>query len=771
MDKQGTCTDSGDPFFIWEPVKAKKGDIDHYCTSPEFLKLCNSVTRDHGTEDVPAFPYATRVSSDGVAMTPKISVVPVYGKCMNASVEFQKKPENGFSYGITAPFHRSVLEASDYDQSKVSRLIFQQSMSIIFEQFFDLQDTGFYVYNLIVVRDGEKVVIPKAKIVPVLVRYPADLVELWSLLGVVPKGNFSNIKLIAHKDTFHRPDLYDSEEFTERTDALHLEIILEHERLMKLGWGNITAAKEHLQKHGLTGVVSFLCRNKYYSSQGQTSGGDILHQMHLGLPCKIQKAMCAPSSFFGGEELRRDINNWMLIHKKYGFPGLPKHHKLMVSKQMTGKERRWLMEAVPYLCYLQPDNNALMQLCKLTVLNIKFLDSVEATEHTEESFKIFKEREQEFMEFCDYFFNDPECWDEVPSGFKTELPNINFPKHANTLEYYKQWHLIGRTSLLDTSDFEMNMKGYHAAWKLCNHQSKTAHLQLYSSGQRTMYLNACYKRMKEEKKEQAALSDGEEEEEYMPQNKKPRPSYYQLVSAYDYTDEAMYVNIIASKTPYISYYISYRKARSITYAKIDKALPETESKTILLHCPEFVAIPNLILNSDLFVGALPVKLVLCKKFYVSESLHHVKSCLIGISEVKNDFVKVYMGEGQRTEYMQVRGCFKYFSTKNDIITNTYKLCILGKWCEVLPERDMTEAKILGWEKPPERKKLPERLFTNAAKCHYQFIGINEIIEKLIVLPKPYFDPYDVGVRDDGDIDVLHRKMWTIERGAAQNGEH
>jgi len=57
---------NGDPYFIWEPMKPKKGDIDHFCSSPTFSKLCSRVKHDLGTSEIPAFPYCIRASSDGV---------------------------------------------------------------------------------------------------------------------------------------------------------------------------------------------------------------------------------------------------------------------------------------------------------------------------------------------------------------------------------------------------------------------------------------------------------------------------------------------------------------------------------------------------------------------------------------------------------------------------------------------------------------------------------------------------------------------------------
>ena len=135
--------------------------------------------------------------------------------------------------------------------------------------------------------DGRNV-IERALVVPLLVRVPVDMEELWRIRSLRPNGTYAHPKLMVPKDQLHCPDMYDGR-FELRSDLQQWKDIVEYKKLRKSqAKGSKAAAEELLVLRGIQSLPSYLWRSSYFESHELTSLSDKLHQCFQGNSKRIQ---------------------------------------------------------------------------------------------------------------------------------------------------------------------------------------------------------------------------------------------------------------------------------------------------------------------------------------------------------------------------------------------------------------------------------------------------------------------------------------------------
>ena len=101
-----------------------------------------------------------------------------------------------------------------------------------------------------------------------------------------------------------------------------------------------------LKSYGINAIPSFLWRYKYDDGPNLTKGTDKLHQRCLGFIKKIQKAMIADGSIFGGDNDKDLLNGYCGMLRMQGFPGLTRNCHIFTSADMTAHEHQTVQVCV-----------------------------------------------------------------------------------------------------------------------------------------------------------------------------------------------------------------------------------------------------------------------------------------------------------------------------------------------------------------------------------------------------------------------------------------
>ena len=272
----------------------------------------------------------------------------------------------------------------------------------------------------------------------------------------------------------YEPQLY-SGEFERRSDIDHFLIWKRAKKLQKIR-GRKTEALDLLKSYGINSVPCFLWSNPYADSSCLTSGADRLHQRNLGFPKRIQKAMIADSSIFGGVLKRAQLNAYMSAIRLQGMPGLTKSCHLFDTAQMQAKERQTVMECTQYILFLAADrdDSFIEDLIDVVVEHNKLSHMVDRKYQTVDT---ILEMSQQCMLFMD---TAARVWDTMPSSLKHIFKSLNFPKFPNYLEYAREWMEVGNPHIMnDTEAFEMAGKAWHTAWEFNNKQAATFQSQCF----------------------------------------------------------------------------------------------------------------------------------------------------------------------------------------------------------------------------------------------------------------------------------------------------
>ena len=148
--------------------------------------------------------------------------------------------------------------------------------------------------------------------------------------------------------------MYESGDFRARSDLQDFKTLKKALELQNKGRGFVGEMNELLKNNGMKLMASFLWRSPLIDSPKLLSGGDRLHQDHLGGCQKVQKFLIMDRAPFGSKEKKAVVNYWLSIWRANGVAGLVNDNSLFTKGNMQGKERRTLAEITPYLCQLFP---------------------------------------------------------------------------------------------------------------------------------------------------------------------------------------------------------------------------------------------------------------------------------------------------------------------------------------------------------------------------------------------------------------------------------
>jgi hypothetical protein len=216
----------------------------------------------------------------------------------------------------------------------------------------------------------------------------------------------------------------------------------------------------------------------YADSTTLTSGADRLHQRNLGFPKRIQKALIADGSLFGGFLKRSYLNGYMSAIRLQGMAGLTKSSHLFDTAQMQAKERQTVMECTQYIlrlaCIVEKYRPFALELSDVVVEHNILSDMVDQKHHTFDSIGLMDEQCIKFMDLA------VSVWDNMPSELTRIFGSLNFPKFPNYLEYAHEWADVGSPHIVnDTEAFEMAGKSWHKAWEFNNKQQQSFQQQLF----------------------------------------------------------------------------------------------------------------------------------------------------------------------------------------------------------------------------------------------------------------------------------------------------
>jgi hypothetical protein len=141
--------------------------------------------------------------------------------------------------------------------------------------------------------------------------------------------------------------------------------MLAAKELKAQGRGFQGIAAEALRVQGLRMLLpSFLWRSPLFDSTRLVSGGDRLHQDHLGPAKRLQRFLVCKNAPFGSAERGKVVNRWLSILRENGIAGLISDNKLFTKSTM-----QVMRFQLPRVCYLV----LVLQLTSVNVLVLQFL--------------------------------------------------------------------------------------------------------------------------------------------------------------------------------------------------------------------------------------------------------------------------------------------------------------------------------------------------------------------------------------------------------------
>jgi hypothetical protein len=181
-------------------VPVRDGEISDFTTSVAFAEMCAAVRVRFPSWGDRVVPLCIVASGDGIAMTSKISGHPVSGRIVNMNIQHINSLKAIFRFGATARvFAQSALRKRSVSKgvAVVNQFAFQTSMNLIFEPFWPLTETGFIFPDLLL--DGS---LQRCLMVPYLVRFTGDLLELYAVRSMRINGLYGHLKFLLHKDDY-----------------------------------------------------------------------------------------------------------------------------------------------------------------------------------------------------------------------------------------------------------------------------------------------------------------------------------------------------------------------------------------------------------------------------------------------------------------------------------------------------------------------------------------------------------------------------------------
>ena len=198
---QETKCENGKPFFAWRPqVPEIEDEIIDFPTSIYFAENCRALQFRFPEWGKYVVPLCLVASGDGIAMTTKISGHPVSCRIVQINPQFVNALESIFRLGATARvLGQTAARKPNTHVTFVNQFGFQTSMHLIFEHLWPLTHTGFVFEQLYI--DNK---FRRCLVVPNLVRFTGDLLELLAVRSMKNNGLYGHLKFIIHKDEYGR---------------------------------------------------------------------------------------------------------------------------------------------------------------------------------------------------------------------------------------------------------------------------------------------------------------------------------------------------------------------------------------------------------------------------------------------------------------------------------------------------------------------------------------------------------------------------------------